>query len=602
MRTDPSLHSKSQATSSSRLTSSNQANESAPSRLPTNDVVSSDPTSSSSHNGGGTSSTLVVPQSSDPTGTTTTTASYEGGSSSLTTGDQSTSSVETSALTQTQANSPIQLEHSYALTFSSVAEEIPLLNSQAGYLETPPITTPTSSSTHTISFPVSDRANVPSTSHRVRTSPLPHPQTLLQSGRSLHIGINTGTTSRDLSSGVHPSENSSTPPYMLSSVEPHLAYSTLNHISVPIGHAPNSRLGGTAPMGSESFTTSDRPVSLVSPTVFEVPMPLSLSRYPIATGLQTTAEQLERERQRLENSSAFIVSRSRQRSSVATQRRSRRRRRGQNNEQATTDQSDVANGLMTSSRHHTSRSRSPNRSHLTSSLSVPQESHQQSRNRSSPTPQVLPLPSAVSTNIHVASPSLADHTPQMLAAYQVVPDITRSPLSHTPLPPPLPSLHLPHRQISVPVTSTVQLQFQMIPRLTRNSSEPLVQLTSPQPDLIMSHSGSPFHPLGTSHSAVTMNEASSSSRISSSARLSAHGTARQPSNQVLDSPGVYIDEEQTFPESTVRESREEVSGASRRRDSSHVEVIIVDSSDSEVRDACMYMYSSLGNFWCKTIV
>ena len=546
--------------------------------------------------------------------------------------DQSDASSVSS--TQAQAGSPIQIEHSYALTFSSTAA---LLNdSEVRYRGIPSQATPLSSPQPT-SVPVSVIRN---------TSPLvenflPH----LQDQRSGH-GLGSSTTAGranetrvlgESSEGMtHPQHNNSgrgnhqynsgttspspassrtllldmehnyvMPPYMLSSTEPNARYGVNRPyipvpaaiMNLPTGHAQSNQSGTITAVGNESapnFNVSPPPIS----GTFEVPEPVLLAHYPSGADVHVRAtangsmagwterEQQrlqnfitshsrersnashERERQRLENSTAFIASHSRERVR-ASHRRARRRDRSGEPTQLPVEETSASG-------HGAQRDRSPTRSQSASQLIS--RSHRRRVRPTSHAVQTVPLPSL---NLHVSRDFPVDPTSGTFG-HQIVPQSSpvsvgvssSGSLSSLFQPSPLQQipLHAPHRHICVPATSNVQLRFQMAPRVSRNSSEPVVQLTSAQPDLLMSHSSSPFHPPPTSQS-TTSTSSEPVSHSSTSLPIS-NDVLQVPLEQATSSREISaVDHElQTVPVESVP-----------RRRQSHVEVIIVDSSDSEVR-------------------
>ena len=567
-------------------------------------------------------------------------------SSDVNTGGGDQSEAGSPSSTRAQTGSPIQLDHSYALTFSSTAEEIPLLNDrEAGYSETPPQTTPTTAS-QSSSVPASVIRNTPP---RFQTS-VPHPHhhgsrhALINSSSNSttsrasllrrSIGSNENTSSQLETGGdVVPTEvrvdrdsngRTTLPPHMLSSVEPSTVYGmNVQHVHppllggmnifVPTRHAQNNILNTTTTANEErgsNWNTSSPPV----PGTFEVPDPVMFTQYPSRSDIhvRTTVnssrvgwaerERLrlqslissrlhdragaghERERQRLENSTAFIASLSHERES-SDQRRGRRRNR--NNAQT-----EPAEGASSTVASHVQRDRSPNGSHAFSTSSS------RSRRR-----RVRHTPHAVD-QVHVPLPTMrvpfglpdtsASHTP----SYQVVPQssllnsggvgITRS---HSSLPhlPPLPWLPSSHSQISVPATSSTAVQLPVTPRENGNSSEPVVQLV--QPELLMSHSGSLFHTPTSSQPTTTAAVEPASRSDASLQQLPVFEYVPQQSSEDTtrsrEDPGVERDDHRVplsaGPSSVGGGRGQRDSDVPASRSQSHVEVIIVDSSDSEVR-------------------
>ena len=381
----------------------------------------------------------------------------------------------------------------------------------------------------------------------------------------------------------------------------------IHGVSVPTEHAQNDRFGAInddiIPLSNSTLTNHPRGV------LFDVPMPVPLAHYPMGSGVRRTvvnnllAEQTERERQRLEQSTAFIASRSQDRSTLR-----RRRGRRRDNEQMDLQQVDI----QSSTRRI--RDRSPiTRQHTGNNNSITSSSQQSTRPgqrgcRTRPPPLLnteppptaihVPLPSSSSQASSVSDPPL----PQYIG-YQIVPQVRTSTMagsSGTAINrTPLPHMHLSHqRQISMPGTSNIPLQFQMPPRQTRSVIEPVVQLTSPGTELhvplSVSHSGSPSHPPSTSPASY--------SGVPFHPSLSPHRTLGGPGPisipfqpiAVIDSPHQQINESAIIVASPAdhevpRSSREmggAVGGALHRggvtnRRQSHVEVIVVDSSDSE---------------------
>ena len=528
-----------------------------------------------------TSSSYAAPQSN-----ALTTSDIAGGSSI---GDEQSDTLSTVSM-QAQAGSPIQMEHSYALTFSSTAEEIPVPNSQIRGLEATP---PADAIPHN-AIPVSVIQSSPSR---------------LQHQRSGHSRLDDGSTHQELSSTESRSSTvvgyeandrrTPLPPYMLSSTNPvYPREPTTQHVLtgraqdvVDIHHVPTEHAQSSG-RSDDSVPDSDSS-SLVPLGIFDVPLPVPFTHYPLGSGVRTTAntlraEQTERERQRLEQSTAFIASHSQNRS---TSRRHHRRRRRNNNDQMDPELEE----LSRSSRHE--HDRSPNGTRRS-----PLATHRRRRRTRPQVSSTLPPPPVgIARSISESSPPALGYQivprPHALG-YQIVPQgLSSSSSSDTLGRPPLPQLLIPPRQISVPVTSTVQLQFQMIPRLGHSSSEPVVELTSPPQSevprtLSVSHSSTPFHP---SSSQATLSDpmSHSSASIPQGPRIildSPHQTSHQ--SQLGEHTVGDYHEEQTVPQSsrsaTVGRGRSDLAGRGRgdpSRRQSHIEVIVVDSSDSEVR--CM---------------
>ena len=569
------LHS-SQSSSQPSL-GSNTTSDLAPSLSPINEHVTG-PTSSSNRDNT-SSSTGDVPE------LTRTTSSRPGSSP----GDNQSHTMNVTSL-QPRNGSPIQMEHSYALTFSSTAEEIPFTNNTyptaTGYREAPPTTTTTSSS-QPISIPVSVIQTTPPIVHT--TASLPHPQPQI-SGRGHHI-----SSVRPMPQSILDNisrERPALPPYMLSSVEPTVTY-TRNGINVytpsvpvPTGHAQTSEWSVIA-RGDETLPHFNSSSPVHPRGMFEVPIPLRFGHYPMGTGIRTTlndptAEQNERERQRLENSTSFIASRSHERSSTAGLRRGRRSNRT-NETRVEVEVTEPSNDTS-SSRHHGSRSRSPNSSTLSGH-------GRRTRRRARPNNQLFNTAPLTSMSVHVnhsgstdvASVPLPPHhlppVPPQMQGFQIVPQASSDVVAHTssttlPQTAVLPSVQLPQR-FGVPLNSTV---FQMTPQLSRNSSEPIYQLSPPQPELLRSHSGSPFHSPG-SHSAIVLGNDSMSHSGGAVQFLpvTIDDEPQPASNQTQEVPMVDT-REQAVPQSLRATQRDQ---RLPRRRQSHVEVIIVDS-DSEV--------------------
>ena len=488
------------------------------------------------------------------------------------------------------------MEHSYALTFSSTAEEIPYTNNTyptaTGYGEAPPTTTTTSSS-QPISIPVSVIQTTPPIVHT--TASLPHPQHQI-SGRGHHISSVSPMPQSILDSISR--ERPALPPYMLSSVEPTVTY-TRNGINVytpsvpvPTGHAQTSEWSVIA-RGDETLPHFNSSSPVHPRGMFEVPIPLRFGHYPMGTGIRTTlndptAEQNERERQRLENSTSFIASRSHERSTAGLR---RGRRSNRTNETRVEVEVTEPSNDTSSSRHHGSRSRSPNQSTLSDHSDSSGHGRRRTRRRARPNNQLFNTAPLTSMSVHVnrggstdvASVPLPPHhlppVPPQMQGFQIVPQASGDVVartSSTPLPQTavLPSVQLPQR-FGVPLNSTV---FQMTPQLSRNSSEPIYQLSPPQPELLRSHSGSPFHSPG-SHSAIVLGNDSMSHSGGAVQFLpvTIDDEPQPASNQTQEVPMVDT-REQAVPQSLRATQRDQ---RLPRRRQSHVEVIIVDS-DSEV--------------------
>ena len=563
--------------------------------------------------------------------------------------------------TASTQGSLIQHEHSYALTFSSTAEEIPFLSSLEATPNAPPISRTRDHEATSIALPLSRSSEAtptaPPTSGTTTTLPGSIPVSVIQSS------LARGTT-RERSSNLHATSRSGLPSRMLSSfgdtarvefaqngANVHTSVpSTTRGVSAPTEHAQNDRARSISDEGlshsnSAASSTSNNPLA----ALFEVPMPVTLAHYPMGSGVQRTttannslAEQTARERQRLEQSTAFITSHAQDR---ASSRRMSSRRRGRRREHEQTE-TQPGNGVREqSSTRRRTRDRSPISGQHTLPLSLSQATRQRGDgNRDSrhgrqrpvsTTGPPFPPPSSIHVHVPVSSTttlaasrdnvSVSDHGPQYVG-YQIVPQGQTSSVagsSNTTVlsRPPLPRMHLSQRRVGMPVASNAHPHASLFHEVSRqagmsgsrSSSEPVLQLSSPHSEVHVlpqvlplsgSHSGSLFHPLSTSHNMPS----------TSHSHVSFHPTTSSPFAQrslggpvsVSFQPIAIIDSPQQISEPIIidspadhevpRLSREIGVGVSRNsgvssrngggadsgeQRESLVEVIVVDSSDSE---------------------
>ena len=647
------MHSSSQLPSTS---SSSTSIPDAPPRLPTNELLPSTTPSSSS----GDIIAASLPHTSTAPESSTLTQSDLTEQSS--TRDDLSDTMSTIS-TQAQAGSPVQFEHSYALTFSSTAEEIPFLNSQVECFETTPNAPPLSGTLDNGAMP-----NTPPSSISSETSPPTTSTTTTlnaESASSIPVSVIqnsiTRVTTRETSSNIHVASRTGLPPHMLASTSTTSSSSDTTptefaqnganmHTNVPAAihgvstststeHAQNDRLRGMNDEGISHSNLASFANNNPLATLFEVPMPVPLAHYPMGSGVRRTtannslAEQTARERQRLEQSTAFIASHAQGR---ATSRRTSSRRRGRRRETEHTELQQVGNAHehereRSSTRRHT-RDRSPiSRQHTLPSSSRTQPTRQRSSDSRHGRPPPLlatepPIPTPSSIHVPISSTSLAssdsggisDHRSQYIG-YQIVPQgqpsstIAGSSIATALHRPPLPRLHLSQRHPGMPGSSNVHLHassFHETPRQgtsSRSSTESVIPLSSPHSEvpqifsLLGSHTDSPFHPPSishmpsSSHSHVPFLPTSSPQR----SRVLGGPIPFQPiaiidSPQGVGEPTIIVDSPayQEVPRSS-REIGVDLSrggGVSSRnsggvdsggRRQSHVEVIVVDSSDSE---------------------
>ena len=451
----------------------------------------------------------------------------------------------------------------------------------------------------------------------------------------------------------------------------------IQRVTVPTEHAHNDRArGGTHVNNTQSNSTSSTSSNPLA-ALFDVPIPMTLSHYPLGSGVHvqratsansSLAEQTARERQRLEQSTAFIASRSQDRITSSSRRTSSRRRGGRRRESEQTETQPLDGVHQRSSTRRHVRDRSPISTSSTTTSTTNQRSLASSllsqgtrrrgadrsrRGRPPPPPllateQSVPIPPPPpNSTIHVPTTSTtttttgpasrnfgsSDHRQQYIG-YQIVPQAQTSNIfsstsassdvgAHSR--PPLPRMNLSQRQrVGMPpvhVASNVCPFVSSLRETPRQggagtsssghmgSSE--ITLSSPHSDvhvapqvlpLLGSHSSSLFHPPSTSshilpstsHSHIPFH--STSSPIS----VSFHPITIIDSPQQINDPTIIVDslvdhEVQLVPRSSreirvgmesrnsgVSSSRNSSSGVDRgeRRDSL-VEVIVVDSSDSE---------------------
>ena len=633
-------------------TSSSSASNPNPTHLPTNEFL---PSNTPSTNGA-----VLAPSSSSLSNTAPE-------SIALTRPDLTERSLTRDDLSETVSTAstqgcPVQHEHSYALTFSSTAEEIPFLRPLEATPNAPPI-----SSTH-------DRdttSNAPPLSRSNEASPTAPPTSDTTTTLNAHLpgsipvsviqsSLARGTT-RERNSNVHATSRTGLPHHiMLSSfggtaqvefaqtrANVHTSVLPAVHgVSVLTEHAQNDGAGsinggGLSQSNPTASSTSNNPLA----ALFEVPLPVTLANYPMGSDVQRTtnvnnslAEQRARERERLEQSTAFITSHAQDRNSS---RRTSGRRRGRRRDHEQTETQSV-NGVRerSSNRRHT-RDRSPiNNSQHALPLSSLQATRQRGdgnresrRDRQRPVLATEPpIPPPNSVHVPVSSTtslarsdnvSTSDHGPQYVG-YQIVPQgqpssgagssSSGAALSR----PPLPRMHLSQRRVGMPVASNAHprassfhgVSGQPGTSSSSSSNEPVLQLSSPHSDLRIpmhvlsvpeSHSGTILYPLPTSRMPST-----SHSHVPFHPTASPHiiqGTPGGPSSI----PIAIIDSPQQIGEPTIivdspadhevpRLSREIGVGVSRNsgvssrnsggadngeRRESLVEVIVVDSSDSE---------------------
>ena len=646
-----SAHSSSQFPSTS---SSSTSAPDAPPRSPTNELL---PTTSPSSNDG----SVVTPSSPiTSTGPESSTLMRSDLTEQSSTRDDLSDTMSTIS-TQALAGSPVQFEPSYALTFSSTAEEIPFLGSQVEYIETTPNAPPLSRAHDRRAMP-----NTPLNSTSSEATPHAPPTygttTTLNTPSASSIPVSviqnsiTQGTARETSSNLHLATRTGLPSHMLASTSTASSIntniegaqgganvSTSYGVSAPTEHAQNNRLRGINDEGISHSNSASIANSNPLAAVLEVPIPVSLVHYPMGSGVRRTntntslAEQTARERQRLEQSTAFIASHAQDR---ATSRRTSSRRRGRRREIEGTEPRQVSNmheheREQSSTRRHT-RDRSPiSRQHTLPSLSQTQSTRQRSSDsrRGRPPPLLATQPPIVPpSSIHVpisstgfvssssssGSGGISDHGSQYIG-YQIVPQgqpsssITGSRNATALERPPLPRMHLSQQHLGMPGSSSVHLHgssFREAPRhgaSSRSLSESIMQLSSPQNEVSQvlplpgSHSGSLFQPPSTSHMPSLSH---SHVPIHSTSSLQRHRAVGGP---VPFQPIAILDSSQGIGEPTIivdspayhevpRSSREigidlsrgggvssrNSSGAdSSGRRQSHVEVIVVDSSDSE---------------------
>ena len=485
-----------------------------------------------------------------------------------------------------QTTSPVQLEHSYALTFSSTAEEISYnTNPPAAFHEAPPTTTPLSSSQTTSSIPVSV---IQSSSSHVHSSPS-RGQVNRRHRRRHNISGPEARTST-LDSAL--SGRASLPPYMLSSTQPiaMLSRPSLSltehaqnngHILSRTEHAQNSGHAfsltehalnnghehaldvRTTIVNEEAVVLNDSSVQGLphGHVAIQVPLAMPFSRYTSGRpGLHTELvssrnEDAQRERERLEHSTSFIAARSRDRPTT-TRRRGRRRNRNvdQMEEQ-------VEEASSSSNQHHT-RDRSPHGVPLPFSLAG-RPSRQRRAGPSSHSTSSVPLSSVSLPSVR----SVSHLPPPHALGFQIVPQLPVGVASDSdggmaydhsawrPL----------HRQggMSINLSSPLS-QSRLEHGLTRNSSQPIFHDVIPSyVNIPASHSSSSFH-------------RPSSIRGTTSAGIESGSHSSGLPGSMPPLIHVYEGGSTSGEESAVERGIHTVSH-------DHNDVIIVDSSDSEVR-------------------